>query len=651
MSVPGASAMGEIGVVRARSRRDAIAALALRVLPPLLAAGTVGGLAASSGGYYAGTCAWAALALVWFAVVALLLRSEASIGAHAVVFLGGLALFVGWSALSLLWTTSVTLTAFDVQKVLVYLGVVLAALLVAGRRTVPALLGGVLAADVAVCGYALATRLFPERLGTFDSLAGYRLETPVGYWNALGLFAVLGLLLAAGLALRADRPWLRALAAAPLPLLAATCFFTFSRGAWLALALGILAACALDPRRLQLVAGLLALAPWPAITMVLADRSHALTTAGALVADASREGQHLAFWIVALGVVSALVAFAFGVVEGRVLVPRTLRAAFAGVLVLAVAGGAAAVWNRWGSPATLARRAYDSFLAPPKAEHGNLAGRLLDLSSNGRVDLWHAAWREFAHRPIAGTGAGTYQQWWYASRPYPSQVLDAHGVYQQTLGELGVVGLVLLVVALAAPLAAAVTARRNPVVPVALGAYVAFLVHQAVDWDWELTGVSAAGLLCGVALVVSARPPKRRPGFALPLRIAALAATLALAGFAFVSVMANVPLDAAQAAAVRGDWAASAADARRASRWAPWSSEPLRLLGEAQLAQAQVATARTTFKRALAKDPGRWQLWVDLALASVGAEKRRALAAAERLNPRDASIRALARKRLIQPVV
>ena len=124
--------------------------------------------------------------------------------------------------------------------------------------------------------------------------------------------------------------------------------------------------------------------------------------------------------------------------------------------------------------------------------------------------MWHAAWREFVHHPLAGTGAGTYQQWWYATRPYPAHVLDAHGLYQQTLGELGLVGFVVLVVLLVAPLIAAVKARRNPFVPVACAAYVAFLVHNAIDWDWELTGVEAAGLLCGVALVVSR--DRKRPG-------------------------------------------------------------------------------------------------------------------------------------------
>jgi len=641
------SAPSELRLRSFGSRPRTLGALSLWLLPPALAAGTVGGLSAANGGYFGGTRAWAALALLWLALLALLLRSDVATGALGLVFAGALVLFAGWTALSILWTSSVTLTVSDSQKMLVYVGLVVAALLVLRRRSVPSVLAGTLIGISAVCAYALATRLFPERLGTFDPLAGYRLETPTGYWNGLGLLAAMGALLAAGLAARAERPWGRAAAAAPLPLLMATLFFTFSRGAWVALAVGFLAAWLLDPRRLQLLAATLVLAPFAALVVWLGNRSHALTSTTGLLADATHEGHRLAVWVVVLGAGAAGVAAVFGLVEARWSAPRVLRVAFASLLALAVVAGAAAVWSRYGSPSSLARRGYDSFLASPKGVNGNLAGRLLDLSSNGRVDLWHAAWREFVHHPIAGTGAGTFQVWWYMHRPYDAHVLDAHGLYQQTAAELGVVGFVLLLVLLAAPLVAAVWARRNPIVPVALGAYVAFLVHNAYDWDWQLTGIGAAGLLCATALVVCARPTGAVRALALPVRVVAATATLALLCFAFVTMMGNVPLDSAQAAADQGNWAASASDAHKAKTWAPWSSEPLRLLGEAELAQAKIVTARNDFTSATAKDPQRWQLWLDLALTSTGAEKRHALARAERLDPRDSTIASLAGKQLI----
>jgi hypothetical protein len=46
-----------------------------------------------------------------------------------------------------------------------------------------------------------------------------------------------------------------------------------------------------------------------------------------------------------------------------------------------------------------------------------------------------------------------------------------------------------------------------------------------------------------------------------------------------------------------------------------------------------VADARRTFLDAVDRDDGDWELWIDLALASDGAERERALARAKDLNP------------------
>lgn len=621
--------------------------IADRLLPVALGAAVVGGVAAAGGGYFPDVRAWTSLGVLWFALIALVVRSDVAFNGTSLMLAGGIAFFLGWTALSLLWTTSVTLTTLDVEKLLVYLGVVLAALLVVKRRRVPQLLAGVLVGITLVSAYALATRLFPERLGSFDPLSGYRLTQPVGYWNALGIFSGLGLLLGVGCAARACRLPLRAVSAAALPLLMATFFFTFSRGAWIALAVGLLAVCALDPRRLQLFAALLALGPWPALAVVLSYRSKALTTTTSSLAAASHQGHRLALWIVFLSIAAAAVGLALGLLEQRVDVPSPARRAFAAALAVGALAGLGFVWVHWGSPASLARKGYDSLLAPPKATGADVSHRLLDFSSNGRIRLWRVAWHDFTANPLLGTGAGTFQQSWAAHRPVAAQARDTHNLYLQTLGELGGVGLVLLLVGLGAPLVAAVRARRAPFVPIAFGAYLAFLVHNGVDWDWQLTGVGAAGVLCGVALVASDRGVlEARPG--VRARIAAAAVVLGLAFLAFASVMANVPLSSAQTAADRGDWRASAAAARRAAPWAPWSSQPWRLLGEAQLAEENIAGARRSFRTAVAKDPGDWELWIDLGIASTGAEQRRALATAVRLNPRDPTIRGLERRQLIR---
>ena len=101
----------------------------------------------------------------------------------------------------------------------------------------------------------------------------------------------------------------------------------------------------------------------------------------------------------------------------------------------------------------------------------------------------------------------------------------------------------------------------------------------------------------------------------------------------FVGLIGNVALADADRAAGLRQWNKVASEARRAHRWAPWSTEPLHLLAEAQYARDDLAAARSTLREALAKDPANWQLWFNLAAATQGEERARALAKATRLNP------------------
>ena len=96
---------------------------------------------------------------------------------------------------------------------------------------------------------------------------------------------------------------------------------------------------------------------------------------------------------------------------------------------------------------------------------------------------------------------GTFELAWLERQPIPQPVLDAHSLYLETLAELGLVGLALLVLALAPPLAAGF----RGVDPAATGGYVAFLIHAGLDWDWELPAVTIAGLACAAALLVRER--------------------------------------------------------------------------------------------------------------------------------------------------
>src|SRR5205823_14227555 len=67
-----------------------------------------------------------------------------------------------------------------------------------------------------------------------------RLAYPLTYWNALGILCAVGVLLLLGLAAsRTELGIVNALVCGAVPILATTIYFTFSRGALLALAIGL----------------------------------------------------------------------------------------------------------------------------------------------------------------------------------------------------------------------------------------------------------------------------------------------------------------------------------------------------------------------------------------------------------------------------
>jgi O-Antigen ligase len=588
-------------------------------------------LAAANGGYEPAAWGWGALGAGWLAALGLTVGGARRPGRLDLLALGALSALVGWILLSLLWTTSVTRTMLEAERALLYVTVVGTLLLLVRPAAYRALLFGVWGGIVLVCLYALGTRLFPERLGSFDPLAGYRLAEPLGYWNALGVLAAMGAVLGVGLALRA-RPWpLRAAGGGSLVVLLPTLYFAFGRGPWLALGIGVAAALLVDPRRLQLVAGLLVLAPCPAIAVWIASRSEGLVRGDAPLPLATHDGHRLAAILVALAAGAALSAVAVGVVERRVAIPVTARRAFAALIVAALAFGLVGVFVRYGSPQTLARKAYDAFRVPEPAAGTNLNERLFDLSGNGRDLEWRVAWRDARDHPLLGSGAGSYEEAWLRTRTVSAHARDAHNLYLETLAELGPLGLVLLVGALGVPLAAGFAVRKTPWGPIACGAYVVFLAHAFVDWDWELPAVTLTALFCGGALLVAAR--RRDEVLERPARAGALAAALAASALALVVAVGNSALASSDDAIAAGNWSKAEAQAKRAKAWAPWSSDPWRRLGEAQAASGDLRGARVSLRRAVAKDGGDWSLWYGLASVARGREQAHALAEATRLNP------------------
>ena len=595
-----------------------------RVLTGAAAAAGVALPAFASGGYFPSE--WGLLllgcALVLFALAASTRRPV--LGRLDVLLLAALGGLAGWQLLSVAWSPGPDAAVLEGERTLVYLAATAVVLLVVPRRHVTALLAGIVAGTVVIALAGLGEVLL--RGPVFDParrVADIRLDDPIGYANAVGILVCLGGLVAAALALRVSAP-ARAAASSALVPLAATLAFTLSRGPLVALAVGVVVLVALEWERGRALGGLLVLSVAPGLAVLLSLRSP-LADAATTPAQADPAGHRL-LWQLALLTICAAGAGLLAGRVGRALAPYAVVIAAIGaitvVAVVLVVG-----------PKTQADRALDRFRADPTVTGSDVPGRLLSLSSGARTAYWEVAWHMVEREPLLGEGAGSYERWWLQLRPVTSYARDAHNLYLETLAELGPVGLALLLTVLATPLATLRRHAHDPAVPAAGAAYAGFLVHAALDWDWEIPSVTVFGLVCGSSLVVAARPLAAMPVWSRATRVTGLAAASALGGLALVIHVGNRAAAASEDSLLRADAAAASAQARRARSWQPWGATPLRLLGEAELARRHDDNAARSLRRALARDPESWHAWYDLAIVTSGKEQRDAVRRATELNP------------------
>jgi O-antigen ligase len=548
---------------------------------------------------------------------------------RSLALVGGLAGLALWSLASVAWSPAAAWPVLEAERGLLYAAAAAALMLVVARERVTSLVAGIVAGTTIVSLYALATRLFPGHVGgPYDPAGGYQLAAPIGYWNALGLLLAFGLLLGAGLGLHGS-PRLRALAGAALVPLAVALYFTFSRGALLALLAGILVLIALERRA---AAGLAVLALAPAVGVLLASSTPALTKTGEPLDAAQAQGQRLAWQLAALICLGGIVAWALHRVAGRVRIPLPGGGLIGVAALIALSVLALAAFAREGGPGTAADRALQAFRQEPPPVSGTLDRRLLSVSGHGRADYWRVAARMVERAPMLGEGAGGFERRWIEERPAANNARDAHNLYLEMLAELGPVGLALLLVALGAALSGLGRARHGALVPAAAAAYVAFLVHAAVDWDWELPVLVLPALACAAILVAEARtaPPVQLTASRRGVGVAAAAVAIAVA---LVAHVGNRSIAESVMALERGDTSGAASAARRARAWAPWSHEPWQLLGEAQLAEREDKAARRSLAEAIRRAPEDWRLWFDLAIVSEGPRSRVAITRARELNP------------------
>jgi O-antigen ligase len=590
-------------------------------------------------------------------VVALLLLGVGSKASLARPFLWSVASVVFlalWSALSALWSGSAELSAIEADRTLAYLGVFLAAFLIAQTERRRQRFAEGLAIGVAVVVLlGLGSRLLPDVIEVANGLgSGAQLRYPLDYWNANGVVFSVSVALLLWLSREASWPGLRWFAVGTMPAALLGLYFTFSRGGLLALVVAVGVFVALSRDRLWLLAtvSLAALAALPAVLATQA-RDALEDNAGA---EAIGQG-HEVLLILLAGIATLLALHALlrrferrgGGLTGRMVEvsrhPGLLKATAAILSILAL-----------GATVAVGERVWDRFSSPDIQAPSEPVQNFSDASGAGRYDFWRVALDSFGEEPLAGVGAGSYEFAWERHREIEQPVHDAHSLYFESFAELGLIGglavLGMVGVLLWTGFAAwrGAPSHQRDRQAALLATMLALAVGAAFDWFWEIPGVGvvffmAAGAVVATRCAQLARRAEaegvRREDRGFRFAVAGLAAAWLSAIALIGPLLVERELDASRDAAAAGNLPSAVEHADTARSIEPWAASPYVQLALVAEAERDYETAAERLTQAIDREDRNWQLYylrsrVERADGDTAAAEAD-VARARELNPRE----------------
>jgi hypothetical protein len=610
-------------------------------------AATVFALSYANGGFAPTTRSYAGIAAWWLLGVGAAIgvaSALAGIDRLAVAAVGLLAAFAIWIAISINWASDAERAFAQFNQVALYVAVLAIAVVLARFVPAPVLVGGVALGIVGIAVVALVSRCFPSTFGlqpgaTLIPALKNRLSFPLGYWNGLGIEIALAYpLLLSFMAARRSR-LTGALAALPLPILAAVMYLTSSRGAFVAAAVGIVAFLSLTPKRWPALAAVAVAGAAGAVALVVLVPKKSLVNGDVDTTVGVQQGHHAALWIGLSCVLTALVWTGLVELGKRVPSPsRRVGQATAVVLVLVVVAAIVAAHP-------IAK--FDAFKSkPPTGSSQTTLDHLLNSSGSGRWQFWGAAVSEFRAHPLNGGGAGSWEAWWLQHGSLTVFSEFAHSLYLEALGELGIVGLLLIgafaIVAVAGSIRSALE-LQSAAIAGAAACGVAFFVAAAYDWVWQLAGIAVVGVgMVGFAL--GALPSTRASVWGRSGVLRPAIALLAVAAIIpqFVVLAAGTHLSNSQAAFDAKDAARARSEALAAKAIEPWAASPYLQLGLISEAQDDFTTAAQYLDEAISRSRRDYRLWLTAARiearAGDGRQAVRDLQEARRLNPNSLAV-------------
>lgn len=578
------------------------------------------------------------VALAIWALIALGLGTgilpRASLTPASWLAVAGFGALAGLTLLSHSWTRSGEHATAELARILQYSGLIVLAYLSLNRYSWRGAAMGFATAAMVVPFFAVGSRLFPGLLhDQIDALGTDRLSYPLDYWNAVACWGAMAVGVGLALSANASRTPIRAASLAAVPVAALSVYLTYSRFGVAAVAIAVIAVVAVSKARWTAGANALAAAGGSAVLIVVTRSHHEIAHATGN-ADAGSVILVAVAVVLACGVAAAL-TFRAGLDKVRMEM-RSARLALGATLVVGLF--AAATLN---GPLG---KAWDHFKndKPPSATGGT--ERLTTLGG-ARYQVWSTAVDAFKSEPLRGIGPGTFEYYWAQHGKGQEFVRDAHSLYIEEAAELGIPGLLALLVGFGGLLAAAIQARlrwrrRREIAAgsALIAAFVVFLAYSGIDWMWEIGAVGT--LAIGGVAVAGAGGLERAKvvGLSPWARSAAVAAALLLAAAQVPGLVSTQRVRASESALAAGDADRAKDLADEAIGAEDWAASPYAARALAWERLGDLDAAKQDAQAATNRDSNNWR--DHLLLARIEAElgdsaaARSQAAAARRLAPR-----------------
>lgn len=554
------------------------------------------------------------------------------------------------SALSMSWASDAGLAYDAVVRVTAYLGLFALVVVATPLAGVRCWLNGIMIGFGVVVAIALGSRLQSWLPGPRGELTEFipdisdRLSYPIDYWNGLAGLAALAALLLLWAGAEAKGRIARSLATAWLPACGLAIYLSASRGGVAAFAVGAVLLLVLSANSSRLGVGLslgLGLAGAGALVAVVSGMDELVD--GSTQGVGASQGDDLTVLLLGTVAVVALVRYlADPLIHGVGLAPRLVRAAAVLCAAVVVVGVVAA------DPV----QRLDEFSAveETQATEDISTRNLASASGSGRSQFWQTGLDAFSEQPLRGIGAGGFGTYWNQNGSVALVVDNAHSLFVESLAELGIIGLLLVLGFFAVGVLSALRARARQLAlaPVLVAVIGTGLTTAAIEWTWEIPAVIApvivavalasgpviAGRARGEAVHDEARAATRRFGWGV-VTLAVAWIAISIGGIEFLS---QVKLEDSRQAVADGRLEEAVGDAQDASTTQPWASEPYVQLALVRELQGDLDAARSELEEAIERAPEEWSLWLIKSRLILGQgeveEAREALRRAVRLNPR-----------------